>query len=180
MKTETGSVPRVAISRRAFMRVLALMTLQTSASNAAVRVADPSAGNTTTTTSSGLQYYDFILPEDDKPTVESTSTVTVHYTLGSTGARNGWRIDSTYDREPFTFRMGSREVIAGLEEGVLGMRVGGKRRLLIPSNIGYRNANDHPTPKGFAEFQRFKNIYLNPDRAYKPDVVMDVTVLRVR
>ncbi|CAN8071289.1 unnamed protein product [Agarophyton chilense] len=180
MATEKAPRPTSAITRRALLQVCGLMMLQTPASSAAVRVADPSAGSEIERTQTGLQYYDFILPEEDKPSVGSTSVVTVHYTLGTTGARNGWRIDSTYDREPFTFRMGSKDVISGMEEGVLGMRVGGKRRLLIPSTIGYRNANDRPLPKGFAEFQRFKNIYLNPDRVYKPDIVIDVTVLRVR
>lgn len=181
-KMTGGKTPKSppSLQRRAVIRALALMAFQASTAEAAVRVADTNAGASITTTESGLQFYDFIQPEGDKPVVQGNSTVTLHYTLGTTGARNGWRIDSTYEREPFTFHMGRGDVILGLEEGLLGMKVGGKRRLLIPNNIGYHNAKDRPLPVGFAEFQRFKNIYFNPDRVYKPDVVMDITVLRIR
>lgn len=67
----------------------------------------------------------------------------------------------------------------GLDLGVVGMRLGGKRRIIIPSEMGYRTKDDRPVVMGFAEYQRFKNIYLNPDRQYKPDLVMDVSVVKV-
>lgn len=108
------------------------------------------------------------------------SLVSVHYTLGTTGARNGWRIDSSYDRAPLTFTVGRGEVVEGLDAGVVGMRVGGTRRVVIPSKMGYRTKDDRPVVMGFAEYQRFKNIYLNPDRQYKPDLVMDVSVVKMR
>lgn len=63
------------------------------------------------------------------------SLVRVHYvgTLAS-----GERIDSSYDRgNPVDFTIGQGQVMKGLEDGVLGMRVGGKRRLSIPSELGY-------------------------------------------
>ncbi|MBU0998405.1 FKBP-type peptidyl-prolyl cis-trans isomerase [Patescibacteria group bacterium] len=61
--------------------------------------------------------------------------VTVNY-LGT--LTNGTKFDSSYDRnEPFTFNLGAGEVIKGWDLGVNGMKVGGKRKLTIPSNLGY-------------------------------------------
>jgi len=61
--------------------------------------------------------------------------VTVHY-LGT--LPSGTKFDSSYDRnQPFTFFLGAGQVIKGWDEGVAGMKVGGKRKLTIPSNLGY-------------------------------------------
>lgn len=70
------------------------------------------------------------------------SDVTVHYTgwLYDEKAKDkrGEKFDSSVDRgEPFTFPLGGGQVIRGWDDGVAGMRVGGKRRLLIPSHFGY-------------------------------------------
>ena len=66
--------------------------------------------------------------------------VLVHYTgwlLGADG-EPGLKFDSSHDRhEPFGFALGQGSVIAGWEEGVAGMRVGGRRRLIIPPALGY-------------------------------------------
>lgn len=72
----------------------------------------------------------------------SGSDVTVHYTgwLYDEKAKDkrGEKFDSSVDRgEPFTFPLGGGRVIRGWDDGVAGMRVGGKRRLLIPSHYGY-------------------------------------------
>ena len=72
----------------------------------------------------------------------SGSDVTVHYTgwLYDEKAKDkrGEKFDSSVDRgEPFTFPLGGGRVIRGWDDGVAGMRVGGKRRLLIPSHFGY-------------------------------------------
>jgi FKBP-type peptidyl-prolyl cis-trans isomerase len=107
-------------------------------------------------------------------------------------ARNGWKIDSTAGREPFAMVMRDGVVIAGLEEGLVGMHVGGRRRCVIPANLGYKSAADRPVPPEFGAYQRFKNIYLNRDRPtqlqhgdvaylannslYIPDLVFDVTL----
>lgn len=62
-------------------------------------------------------------------------SVVVHYT-GT--LLSGKKFDSSRDRgQPFTFTLGASEVIRGWDQGVVGMRVGGKRRLLIPSELGY-------------------------------------------
>ena len=90
-----------------------------------------------TTTASGLQY------EDSVPGTGATAmrgqTVTVHYTgwLYENG-NAGRKFDSSKDRgDPFEFSLGAGSVIAGWDEGVQGMRVGGTRRLVIPPQLGY-------------------------------------------
>jgi FKBP-type peptidyl-prolyl cis-trans isomerase len=65
-------------------------------------------------------------------------TVTVHY-IGT--LTNGTKFDSSYDRgQPLPpFRLGAGQVIPGFEQGIVGMRIGGKRRLTIPPSLGYGN-----------------------------------------
>ena len=71
----------------------------------------------------------------DGPVAEAGDTVNVHY-VGR--LQNGTQFDSSYDGGvPFTFTAGTGQVIAGWDQGVPGMRVGGTRRLTIPPNLGY-------------------------------------------
>ena len=85
------------------------------------------------TTSSGLQYIDQIVGTGQ--TAKAGQTVSVHYTGWLT---NGKKFDSSVDRgQPFSFRLGVGQVIKGWDEGVQGMKIGGKRKLTIPSNLGY-------------------------------------------
>ncbi len=84
-------------------------------------------------TNSGLQYWDLRVGNGE--TAKEGSRVRVHYTGWLT---NGKKFDSSLDAgTPFDFRIGNGEVIKGWEEGVAGMRVGGKRQLRIPPSLGY-------------------------------------------
>ncbi|GAA1742697.1 FKBP-type peptidyl-prolyl cis-trans isomerase [Luedemannella helvata] len=64
--------------------------------------------------------------------------VTVHYV--GVGLSTGREFDASYNRgDPFSFRLGAGQVIAGWDQGVAGMRVGGRRQLTIPAHLGYGN-----------------------------------------
>jgi peptidylprolyl isomerase len=85
------------------------------------------------TTPSGLQYIDLVTGEGDTP--KTGQKVTVHYT-GT--LENGKKFDSSVDRgEPFSFKIGVGQVIKGWDEGVATMKVGGRRTLIIPPELGY-------------------------------------------
>ncbi|MBX3025473.1 FKBP-type peptidyl-prolyl cis-trans isomerase [bacterium] len=84
-------------------------------------------------TPSGLQYADTAL--GNGPTPNDGQIVVVHF-VG--WLDDGTKFDSTRDRgKPFGFPLGSGQVIRGWDEGVRGMRVGGKRRLVVPPALGY-------------------------------------------
>ncbi len=85
------------------------------------------------TTETGLKYVDHVIGTGPMPTVGQN--VTVHYTGILTDST---KFDSSVDRgQPFTFQLGVGRVIRGWDEGLLTMRVGGKRTLIIPSELGY-------------------------------------------
>ena len=86
-----------------------------------------------TKTPSGLRYQDVTQGQGAEAVADRT--VSVHYTGW---LPNGEKFDSSRDRnEPFSFTLGAGQVIAGWDEGVAGMKVGGKRKLMIPANLGY-------------------------------------------
>lgn len=85
------------------------------------------------TTPSGLKYVD--LKEGTGPAAKKGDTVEVHYTGW---LKDGKKFDSSLDRgQPFTFPLGAGRVIKGWDEGVAGMKVGGKRKLIIPPDLAY-------------------------------------------
>jgi peptidylprolyl isomerase len=91
----------------------------------------------TMTTPSGLQITDITVGTGATP--KPGQTCVMHYTgwLYENGAK-GKKFDSSVDRkEPFEFPIGQRRVIAGWDEGVASMKVGGKRTLIIPPELGY-------------------------------------------
>ncbi|MBI5483716.1 MAG: FKBP-type peptidyl-prolyl cis-trans isomerase [Deltaproteobacteria bacterium] len=87
----------------------------------------------TVTTPSGLKYVDVVVGKGASPV--AGKQVRVHYT-GT--LENGKKFDSSLDRgQPFSFTIGVGQVIPGWDEGVMTMKVGGKRKLIIPSKLGY-------------------------------------------
>lgn len=85
------------------------------------------------TTDSGLQYVDLV--EGTGATPQAGQTVVVHYT-GT--LENGTKFDSSRDRnQPFSFQLGAGRVIRGWDEGISTMKVGGRRQLIIPPDLGY-------------------------------------------
>lgn len=85
------------------------------------------------TTPSGLKYLDEVVGRGESP--RPGQNVTVHYT-GTLA--NGAKVDSSVDRgQPYSFRIGTGVVIKGWDEGIITMKVGGKRRLIIPPDLAY-------------------------------------------
>ncbi len=82
---------------------------------------------------SGLEIEDQIVGEGDEAT--AGQTVEVHYTGWLT---DGTKFDSSHDRnQTFSFKLGGGQVIAGWDQGVAGMKIGGSRKLTIPADLGY-------------------------------------------
>jgi peptidylprolyl isomerase len=85
------------------------------------------------TTASGLKYTDLVEGTGESP--RAGQTVVVHY-VGT--LENGKQFDSSRDRgQPAEFKIGTGNVIKGWDEGLMTMKVGGKRKLVIPSALGY-------------------------------------------
>jgi FKBP-type peptidyl-prolyl cis-trans isomerase len=95
---------------------------------------------TEVTTASGLKYVD--LAEGSGASPQVGQTVSVNYT-GT--LENGKKFDSSYDHgKPFEFPIGRGRVIKGWDEGLMTMKVGGKRRLIVPANLGYGASGSPP------------------------------------
>jgi peptidylprolyl isomerase len=89
--------------------------------------------STEQTTPSGLKYVDLVEGTGASP--QKGQTTVVHY-IGT--LEDGTKFDSSVDRnQPFEFSIGLGKVIKGWDEGVMSMKVGGRRKLIIPSNLGY-------------------------------------------
>lgn len=97
-----------------------------------------------TVTDSGLKYYDIVQGDGAMP--ETGQTVVVHYTGW---LEDGTQFDSSLDRgTPFTFALGMGNVIPGWDEGLATMKVGGKRQLVIPPELGYGENGSGLIPPG--------------------------------
>jgi peptidylprolyl isomerase len=128
--------------RRSRLKTIAIMPAMALALAAMTAVAAPTVASAQTkgkimTTSSGLQIID--TQEGTGPSPKPGQTCVMHYTgwLYENGQK-GKKFDSSVDRnEPFEFPIGMKRVIAGWDEGVATMKVGGKRTLIIPPQLGY-------------------------------------------
>lgn len=93
------------------------------------------------TAKSGLKYIDEVVGSGETP--KPGQMVTVHYT-GT--LESGTKFDSSVDRgQPYSFKIGSGSVIPGWDEGIMTMKVGGKRRLIVPPSLGYGAPGRPPT-----------------------------------
>ncbi len=114
--------------------ILALAFVPALAYGETAAMADKSSNGSEVTTASGLKYLDQTVGTGE--VAVAGKTVTVHYTGWL--VNDGKKIDSSVDRNrPFSFPLGSGKVIKGMDEGVEGMKVGGKRKMTIPSNLAY-------------------------------------------
>jgi peptidylprolyl isomerase len=94
---------------------------------------DPESGKPIITTPSGLKYVDLVVGTG--PAVKNGDHLAVNY---EGRLLNGTKFDSSYDRgQPFELVLGVSQVIQGWTEGLNGMKVGGKRKLIIPPQLGY-------------------------------------------
>lgn len=84
-------------------------------------------------TPSGLKYTDLKIGQGDA--ADTGKVLEVHYSGWL--AKNGVKFDSSIDDRPFTFRLGTGDAIKGWDEGLIGMKVGGRRRLVIPPELGF-------------------------------------------
>jgi peptidylprolyl isomerase len=125
-------------SRRTIIRTAIAAVAAAVSMPLAVQMASAqTAGKKPMTTASGLQIIDS--KEGTGATPKPGQTCVMHYTgwLYENGQK-GKKFDSSVDRnEPFEFPIGQRRVIAGWDEGVASMKVGGKRTLIIPPELGY-------------------------------------------
>ena len=136
-KTETMNDSRTASTRWRLVAALAMIALVAATGGHADDPGQTEKEKKMTKTESGLQYRDIKEGTGEKP--KKGQACVMHYTgwLWENGAK-GKKFDSSVDRgEPFDFPIGTGRVIKGWDEGVLSMKVGGKRELLIPPNLGY-------------------------------------------
>jgi peptidylprolyl isomerase len=126
-----------AFPRRSPLTAFALVIALAGASAAASTTATAQAVGNPMTTSSGLQITDSKIGTGATP--KPGQICVMHYTgwLYQDGVK-GKKFDSSLDRgQPFEFPLGRKQVIAGWDEGVATMKVGGKRTLIIPPELGY-------------------------------------------
>ncbi len=128
-KSKLAAVKSVALS---FALALGALTLVSGASFAKPAKKTSVMSGATHTTKSGLKITDLRIGKGAKAVSGKTVTVNYKGTLVS-----GKMFDQSYGKQPFSFQLGAGQVIKGWDEGVAGMKVGGKRKLVIPARLGY-------------------------------------------
>ena len=133
-ESETQSVQKVIDSKPSNILNNNLFELDPSDPNPLLfaMAEDSQSESNSRTTDSGLIISDILTGDGDE--ASAGKTVTVNYT-GT--LENGTQFDTSIGRAPFSFPLGAGRVIKGWDEGVAGMKVGGKRKLTIPPELGY-------------------------------------------
>lgn len=120
------------------------------AMSGAAAIAAPAAPAAPAAQAQGLQKIDTVVGKGKEAV--SGKTVVVHYTgwlyAPKAPKNRGQQFDSSVGGEPFTFPLGMGGVIKGWDQGVAGMKVGGKRTLVIPAELGYGQRGAGPIPPG--------------------------------
>ena len=133
-------LPHANTARKASVGMVAALLCACLATATPASAAGPTKAEAPMTikTDSGLQYQDLTVGTGAE--ARAGHEVTVHYTgwLQNPDGSAGAKFDSSVDRgQPFTFPLGAGRVIRGWDEGVAGVKVGGKRKLIIPAALGY-------------------------------------------
>jgi FKBP-type peptidyl-prolyl cis-trans isomerase len=124
----------------------------------------PAPSANAVTTSSGLQYED--LQVGSGAAAKAGDSITVNYTGW---LQNGTKFDSSIDRkQTFDLTLGKGQVIAGWDEGVVGMRVNGTRLLVIPPSLGYGNATQGSIPANSTLIFEVQLVAINPPATPTP------------
>ena len=127
------SAPSERNKQARLVAILVVIALAAAAVTYLIANRNSNSSGSEVTTASGLKYVD--VAEGSGATTQNGQMLTVHYT-GT--LQNGTKFDSSVDRgKPYEFRLGTGSVIKGWDEGLLGMKVGGKRKLIIPPALGY-------------------------------------------
>ena len=127
-----GSAPAAGTSSSNASGTTTTSTNTTSGTSATATTEAPAAASQEVTMPSGLKYTDLVVGTG--PEATTGSMVSIQYTGRLT---DGTQFDSSVGKAPLTFRIGDGTMIRGWDEGVPGMKVGGKRKLTIPPALGY-------------------------------------------
>ena len=139
---------------------------------------------------SGVMVAD-VLVGTSPETVQDNSKVNIHI-LGRLLGKQGWSFMNTQasGEDPFRLELGTHTVVPGLEEGLIGMKVGGRRRIVVPSSVGYLTKDLQPIPRDFGNRQRLYTTVMNNVRIEREReglgqdlagvVVFDIDLIRIR
>ena len=134
-----------------------------------------------TRTSSGLEYHDYRVGSGPKPTIGTTCYI--RWT-GRLVDRFGWPFERQgidENDELLKIELGKDNIIKGLEQGLMTMRCGGKRRLYVPGRLGYTNQEVGPVPRRYGDKRRLYATVLNNARIENAgDLVIDVEIVKCK